>query len=295
MNALKPQKGKAFDKLPKKTLDTFDTDTFLVGTKFDGNQIFIVKEGSEVSFYTSDWKPFYIAEVASNLRRMTTGSYIAIGEFMHDCEGKLGDRPKSAILTTYRTNFKKSIDNNILDERKANIRIFDFLDIIERQLMVTTVYESRISLAAMSLANVPNIKVIRPQSMTGKEAIQYAKTLVNNGWEGIMLHRPHATYQLGKRVNYCVKLKYRKTADLKCIAVEPGEGKYTGMIGALLLQDSRGRRVSVGSGLTDGMRSYSDDYFLSQVIEIEYEQIMATYIQPTFLCKREDKTIEEID
>ena len=37
------------------------------------------------------------------------------------------------------------------------------------------------------------------------------------------------------------------------------------------------------------------DYFIGKVIEVEYEQLLATYIQPTFVCVRDDKTIEDID
>ena len=67
------------------------------------------------------------------------------------------------------------------------------------------------------------------------------------------------------------------------------------MIGALVLEDSQGRRVSVGSGLTDGDRNEHYNAFEGKVVEIEYEQIIDTYIQPTFIRVRYDKTKEEID
>ena len=57
---VKPQKGKDFSNLPKKTLETFDTTEYLQSIKYDGNQIFIVKMGRVVSFYTSDWKQFHL-------------------------------------------------------------------------------------------------------------------------------------------------------------------------------------------------------------------------------------------
>jgi ATP-dependent DNA ligase len=225
---------------------------------------------------------------------MTTGSYIAIGEFMQGCEGMLGDRPKSAVLTTYRTNFNKGLKNEYYDEHQANIKVFDFLDVSKDGEPYTNVpYSTRISLARMSLANVPNIKVIRPTHMNGKQAIAYAKDLVNKGWEGAMLMKANEPYRIGKRVNDVVKLKYRKTADLECIGIELGEGKYEGLLGALTLQDSAGRVVNVGSGLTDIDRTKQPGDFIGTIVEIEYEQIMDTYIQPTFVCVRHDKRVSD--
>ena len=110
-----------------------------------------------------------------------------------------------------------------------------------------------------------------------------------------MLIEPHVKYHVGKRVNHSIKLKYRPTADLLCIDVEQGEGKYTGMIGSLVLQDMTGRVVKVGSGLSDFDRTMLSGHFINSIIEIEYEQIMDTYIQPTFIRVRDDKTKEEID
>jgi len=131
---------------------------------------------------------------------------------------------------------------------------------------------------------------------TPKEAKEFAKTLAKDGWEGAMCVCPRSYYYIGKRVNNSVKLKFRKTADLLCVGFEEGEGKYEGMIGALILKDSKGRMVNVGSGLEDYQRnSKCKADYLGSVIEIEYEQIIDTYIQPTFIRVRTDKTTNEID
>jgi len=295
MKQFKPQKGKAFDKLPKKALATFDTDKFLLSTKYDGNQIFIVKEEDEVTMYTSDWKQFCILGVAEDLKAKTKGSYVLIAEFMHNSLGQLGDRRNSAILTTYRTSFAKGLVNYAGDERFSNIQVFDYIDIDEGDLDLDMLYERRLSAARLVLHSTTYTKVIETQLVTGAEAKEIAKGLVNNGWEGAMLSSPYEPYLPGKRVNYSIKLKYRKTVDLECIDTVPGEGKYEGLIGALVLRDKRGRRVSVGSGLSDADRTNLPLRFIGSVVEIEYEQIMATYIQPTFLQIRDDKLISEID
>ena len=106
---------------------------------------------------------------------------------------------------------------------------------------------------------------------------------------------PDSAYNVGKRVHHAVKLKGRHTADLLCIGITPGTGKYKGMIGSLTLMDKEGRRVSVGSGLCDVARAGNKADFINKVIEIQYERIDDTYIQPVYIGIRADKNEMEID
>ncbi len=287
------QKGKSLDKLPKKETESFDTDIFAVSTKYDGNQIFIVKRNNKVTWFTSDHKQFDIPGLGTELLH-NKSDFILVAEFMYTYEGKLGDRKHSAILTTLRTCWNKSIANpSSFKEELCNIKVFDCLPYIDSELcsfiQYDLPYEKRLEVA--SLLHFPSqISKTKSKLMTGAEAKLYSKKLVNEGWEGVMCIDPKSKYQSGKRVNYSIKLKYRKTADLLCIDVLHGEGKYNEMIGALVLQDSEGRIVSVGSGLDDAdRRPELSDYYLGKIIEFEYEQIMDTYIQPVFVQVRLDK------
>ena len=292
---IEAQKGKALDKLPKKETESFDTDIFAMSTKYDGNQIFIVKRNNKVTWFTSDNKQFDIPGLGAELLH-NKSDFILVAEFMYNCEGKLGDRKHSAILTTLRTCWNKSIANPVtFKEELCNIKVFDCLPYQNSDLCsflhYNLVQENRLEVA--SLLFFPNqISKTKSKLMTGAEAKLYSKKLVNEGWEGVMCIDPKSKYQAGKRVNYSVKLKYRKTADLLCIDVVAGEigSKYENSIGALVLQDSEGRIVSVGSGLDDKDRQPElTDYYIGKIIEIEYEQIMDTYIQPVYVCIRRDK------
>lgn len=288
---MKPQKGKAFDNLPTRSRHSFYNDMFAVSTKFDGNQIFIVKQDTKVRCFTSDWKEFNTLDVDGAISAHNKEDFILIGEFMYNSLGKLGDRRKSAILTTWRTDFNKKISSKI-DTQRVNIKIFDAIigsdgfdiDIINRLNRLN----DRVRLPSF-------IDPISYTLMSGTQAIQKSQELIQDGWEGAMAIQPKESYKIGKRVNYSVKLKRRKTADLLCIDIVPGEGKYTNMIGALVLEDAKGRVVNVGSGLDDRLRSLTPEYFLGRIIEIEYEQLIDTYIQPTFTQVRFDKTVWERD
>lgn len=292
---IEAQKGKALYKLPKKEAESFDTGIFAVSTKYDGNQIFIVKRNNKVTWFTSDWKQFDIPGLGTELLH-NKSDFILVAEFMYNCEGKLGDRKKSAILTTLRTCWNKSIANPLsFKEELCNIKVFDCIPYITSDLCSFLHYdlaqENRLEVASL-LFFPAQISKDKSKLMTGAEAKLYAKKLVTEGWEGVMCIKPKSKYQAGKRVNYSVKLKYRKTADLLCIDVLAGEpgSKYENSIGALVLQDSEGRIVSVGSGLDDKDRQPElADYYIGKIIEIEYEQIMDTYIQPVYVQVRLDK------
>lgn len=280
-----PQKAKAFENLPQKTEHEFYKKEYLISTKYDGNCIFIVKEKDVIEFYTSDWKPFYIKKVAEELLD-NTQDFTLVGEFMFDCDGRLGDRSKSAKLTTYRTLYSKNLANNPLDEEKTNIKIFDCV-------MDNVTYKDRLAfIATLNLGKY--VSLVNTMIATGKAAMLQSKALVDLGWEGAMVIEPNSMYQKGKRVNHAIKLKHRKTADLLCIDVEQGEGKCEG-IGALVLQDSKGRIVKVGSGLDYSKDTRDGTAFIGKIIEIEYEQIMDTYIQPVFKSIRDDKATGQID
>ena len=283
MVKFKPQKGKAFDKLPAKTLKTFDTTLYAVSTKYDGNQVFITKTDGLIEFWTSDWKQFYMPRIAGKIYAMLHGSTncTIIAEMNYGINsGKLGDRTKvQGKITTARVNFTKGLPCS-LDEDLVILNIFDF--ILDGTDLT---YNDR-----MILGKQYNLPLVDTMLMTGANAIIHAKKLIKEGMEGAMLIRPGSFYQKGKRVNYSIKLKYRPTADLLCIGTVPGEGKYTGMIGALVLQDSNSRIVCVGSGLNDIDRKQANSLsYIGKIIEINYEQILDTYIQPTFVQVREDK------
>lgn len=295
-----PQKGKAFDKLPVSISKVFDSTLYLASIKYDGNQVFIVKEADRIHMYSSDWKEFHNKAISKELLSLK-GSFILIGEYLHDCKGLLGDRGKSAILTTFRTNFSKGLPNSVVEEAKATVMVFDYIhmnsrlieDVLHSVPVTNTPATDRLDKARFTLRGLKHCQVIDTVGILGREAKTYAHTLALKGYEGAMLIEPNSTYHIGKRVNHAIKLKHRKTVDLKCIGTQPGEGKYEGMIGALVLQDAKGRKVSVGSGLDDTQRSLPDSYYTGKIIEIEYEQILDTYIQPVFKAVREDKKVSD--
>ena len=63
-----------------------------------------------------------------------------------------------------------------------------------------------------------------------------------------------------------------QTCDIKCIAVEEGEGKYAGTLGKIVC-DYKGFTLRVGSGFTDEQRNLywnNQSEIVNQIVEIQY-------------------------
>jgi DNA ligase-1 len=81
---------------------------------------------------------------------------------------------------------------------------------------------------------------------------------VQGGGEGLMLHRGASVYQ-GVRSDDLLKVKPHEDSEAQVIGHVPGKGKYTGMLGALLVEipatdTAPALRFKLGTGLTDAQR-----------------------------------------
>ena len=288
----KPQKAKTYGKDKIKDIEGY----WRLSKKYDGHQITIEKLGTEVVFMTSGGKQFNIEAIREPLSHLKE-DFMLIGEYLYNCDGKLGSRASSTKLTTLRSDFSKAKYNSKLDEKLSIVKVFDCIPITEGLRHTDWDFYSRRYYMTYNklLVNVSQLKLVDSHTLELADALQTVSNWVADGWEGGMLIRGDSEYMVGKRVHHAVKIKGRHTADLECYGVIPGTGKYEGLIGSLRLKDSEGRVVNVGSGLTDVGRQLTKDNYIGKVIEIQYERIDDTYIQPVFIAIRYDKTKQEID
>jgi DNA ligase-1 len=85
---------------------------------------------------------------------------------------------------------------------------------------------------------------------------RFAEDAVVEGYEGIMIKALGAPYEC-KRSTFWMKWKPTITVDLAIVGFEPGTGRNTGRLGAIICEgEDQGRqiRVNVGSGFTDAQR-----------------------------------------
>ena len=252
----------------------------MASIKYDGNYTVIKVKDGKPEFITSGGH-IYTNNYKTIFEGAPGGVYIA--ERISG-SGKLGDRkgcslrgPKGSQVAynhTYMVHDYMSHDEYEWGVTQLGYK--DRLNVLEAMLPSGTVSSSLIS---------------------SEEMLElYMDTTMSLGYEGLMLKQENWIWKNTKsRTVDMVKYKRRPTADLLVVDIEPGEGKYEGMIGSLVCIDLAGRTVSVGSGLDDWDRSQEEEHFIGKVVEVEYEQIMDTYIQPTYQRIRHDKTKEDIE
>ncbi len=100
----------------------------------------------------------------------------------------------------------------------------------------------------------PYIHLITQSPIANHDALmeQLAET-VNTGGEGLMLRKMDSFYSAG-RSNDLLKVKSWQDAEAVIIAHIPGKGKYTGMLGALLVETADNIRFRLGTGFTNLQR-----------------------------------------
>lgn len=108
----------------------------------------------------------------------------------------------------------------------------------------------------LSDLHVPWVRLVPQYKVANRIELQHKlREVVGAGGEGLMLHRGSSVYRSG-RSDDLLKLKPFWDAEAQVIAHLPGKGKYSNMLGALLLQRPDGLQFRLGSGFTDEERRH---------------------------------------
>ncbi len=108
--------------------------------------------------------------------------------------------------------------------------------------------------ASVAQAAPPWLQVLPQVRVRDKAALKLKlDQVVREGGEGLMLHRADAVWQTG-RSDVLLKLKPQQDAEALVVAHEAGQGKYQGMLGAIVVMTPQGQRFRLGSGFSDALR-----------------------------------------
>lgn len=80
------------------------------------------------------------------------------------------------------------------------------------------------------------------------------KAIVAAGGEGLMLHHRDARYRVGRSEDL-LKYKPYDDTEARVVGYTAGQGKYAGMLGALIVVRPDGLRFRLGSGFSDAQRA----------------------------------------
>jgi DNA ligase-1 len=112
---------------------------------------------------------------------------------------------------------------------------------------------------------------------------------IPDGSEGFMLKN-------GNLADW-TKLKPFLTADLKVVAVLPGEGRNLGRMGSLRVVTKEGIEVADVGGFSDYERELPESYWLGKIIEVKYYYLGSQnrLRHPTFVRVRDESEKQEAD
>lgn len=309
-------------KLDEKALERFDTipDGFLTQLKADGVFSYIIIQDGEVSFLTRAGTQWTSDKLSKEFKHLP--NCVIIGEALIIEDGKVFDRKtgnglltkfikRESTLATLEDKAKSGRTKAKLDlaEKRdefnwidsiINFQVWDSLTFSEFENGLSTrPYTERfgeairLSFMTQSLQPIPSYRVY---SM--KEAQAIADEYISEGFEGAVVKKLDTLWEDGTSKDM-VKIKEVYDADLYCVGIKLGKGKYEGKIGSLILQTSCGRiEVDCGSGLTDLDRNKHPDEFIGKIIEIQYNKFIqskkdkpASLYLPRFVEVREDKNV----
>jgi DNA ligase 1 len=133
--------------------------------------------------------------------------------------------------------------------RKVRFMVFD----LPAHAGVFTDRLSALSVLLHDLANawvqpVPQFRATDSLALEEK-----LRALVASGGEGLMLHRGASLYR-AERNDDLLKFKPHEDAEARVIGHTEGAGKYSGMLGALIIERPDGVQFRLGTGFTDAQR-----------------------------------------
>ena len=313
-------------KLDEKALERFDTlpEGFLTQAKLDGQFSYIIKENDTVTMLTRAGTAWTSDSLKEDMLKCSDGVYI--GEALIYKDGKPLDRKTgNGMITSYikrettleslqeklnkaKPNSKQegNLTFELVDKQEEFVEtdkalhfvIWDSLTLEEfEQGLSTRPYTERFGEAIKATFMTSKLKPVssyRVYSM--KEAQAIADDFISEGGEGAIVKKLDTIWKDGTSKDM-LKIKAVLDADLLCVDVEEGSGKYKGKVGALVLETSCGRlRVKVGTGLNDLDRAKPFDFYVGKVIEIQYNEFIKSKSKstdslflPRFIEVREDK------
>jgi DNA ligase-1 len=244
-----------------------DGREFALGLKLDGFCFIAIKENGKVRLFSRSGKEMtgQFPDIENEMAELPVDNIVFHGERM----------PLGFLDMTNEQQFKLVGESTKKGEKHGVcIAVYDYIPLKQWKAQVCKMkYRDRYATYMKLLENgkylfpLPNLYMGTDE----KEIDKWFRWAKAGQKEGIIIKDLDAYYEWDRTVSSC-KIKSVFDADLPIIGFEEGRNKYTGMLGALIL-DYNGTEVRVGSGLTDELRTEiwnNQDEYLGKIVEINY-------------------------
>lgn len=172
------------------------------------------------------------------------------------------------------------------DWQRIRFMVFDLPDkeaIFDQRLTRLRVLIEEVGSPYMALVD-------QQRASTHEKLMQRLDEAVDGGAEGLMLRLGGSGYRSG-RSNDLLKVKQYQDAEALVVRHLPGQGKFEGLMGSLLVELEDGRQFRIGSGFTDADRASPPDP--GTTITFKYYGLTATGLPrfASFLRIRNDEPV----
>lgn len=274
----------------------------LAQLKYDGVRIVIIWNGETVVFKTRNGREVFLPRIGKRLKagfEMTVMQPSVIDTEVTLSAGTTEDRTTvSGLLNSAR-------QEKAIDEDKLVFNCFDYMpleDFNDAKCLLRYKYRlATLKLVVNTIAALAGTNYLLNAETTTVYSLEEVNILMadvlKQNQEGLILKTPEHLYTF-KRSKDWIKLKAVLDADITCIDIVEGTGKYQGMIGALVCEgivEGKNIKVNVGTGLSDEDRLHAMRY-IGATIEVQYNSLIQNSVTgnwslflPRFVCMRTDK------
>ncbi|WP_413284483.1 DNA ligase [Vibrio sp. MA40-2] len=202
---------------------------------------------------------YWVSEKLDGIRALWTGKELLTrkGNKIHAPQWFIQSLPNIQLegeLWAGRGNFDK-VQNTVLDHKPneqqwANIRYMLF-DIPNGDANFKQRYQKLFAVVEALQVNHVGL-IIQAPVLSHDALVERLENTNKTGGEGLMLRNVH---QQSSSLIKPIKIKKHMDSEGSIIGYKQGNGKYQGKVGALIVKLDDGRILSIGSGLTDLLRS----------------------------------------
>jgi DNA ligase-1 len=216
-------------------------DEVIIEPKYDGVRVVLMVENGDVTALTRNGKR------VENIENLLLEARCELPDGVYDCE---------AFDSSWNVTLSAITKAGAPNIHTIRLNVFDYLTLEEwRRRSSHIPLLSRKHRLEQVLRSV-DCKYVRkvPYFIVDQSGInKYYERFTKEGFEGAIIKDPNS-YYLFKRSNAWLKLKERDVQAYKVVGAEVGTGKYTHVLGALIVQDRDGTTFKVGGGFTDKQR-----------------------------------------
>ena len=259
----------------------YDPRGYILTEKLDGNRCIASYEDDHWVFRSRNGKLMHVDFDMGDLPKefVYDGEVMSRSQTVASIKVNANLQIEGTDCTVYGNEFSltSGMINRHTGEKDLIYNIFDIMldeiPYIDRRMELNKIADS------CELSN--DIRILPVITTSGIDTLEsvasnFLHRICNMGGEGLMINLASATYS-HKRTDQLLKFKQVQSMDMRVIDVQEGNGKYTGLIGAIWCEcetaDGKIITVSVGSGLSDEQRlewALHPNNILGKIVEIQY-------------------------